>query len=89
MIALIGKRSPADIQALLAHVTAFDTCALVNSGLVDKVGGDYVYMQGGSRYERWNAERTRDVAQTRLRSDLPPAGPAGVHQRQLDRRDSE
>jgi hypothetical protein len=48
MIALIGKRSPADIHALLAHVTAFDTCALVNSGLVDKVGGDYVYMQGGA-----------------------------------------
>ena len=32
MIALIGKRSPADIQALLAHVTAFGTSALVNSG---------------------------------------------------------
>jgi hypothetical protein len=32
MIALTDKRTPADIQALLAHVTAFDTCVLVNSG---------------------------------------------------------
>jgi hypothetical protein len=80
MIALTGRRSPADIQALLAHVTAFDTCVLVNSGRVDKVVGDYVYMQGGADMKE---------AQTRLRSDLPPAGFAGVHQRQLDRRDSK
>jgi hypothetical protein len=31
MIALTDKRTPADIQAVLAHVTAFGTCILVNS----------------------------------------------------------
>src|SRR5260370_42264355 len=32
MIALTDKRTPADIQALLAHVRASDTWVLVNSG---------------------------------------------------------
>jgi hypothetical protein len=32
VIALTDKRTPADIQALLAHVTASDTCVLVNGG---------------------------------------------------------
>jgi hypothetical protein len=32
MIALTDKRTPADIQALLAHVTASDACVLVSSG---------------------------------------------------------
>jgi hypothetical protein len=31
MITLTDKRTPADIQALLAHVAAFDTCVLVDS----------------------------------------------------------